>query len=120
MNAPPLVSNARTRSGSLLSSLSALYTLTLRQHLYGKRWMVLGVLFLLPAILAVIVRATAPDVPAINLEFVFVFMLIPQALLPLVALLYGSGIIQDEQEEQTLTYLLIRPMPRWAIYVVKV
>src|SRR5262249_45786545 len=50
----------------------------------------------------------------------FVFLFIPQALLPLVALLYGSGIVQDEQEEQTFTYLLIRPMPRWAIYVVKV
>jgi ABC-2 type transport system permease protein len=50
----------------------------------------------------------------------FVFMFIPQALLPLLALLYGSGIIQDEQEEQTFTYLLIRPMPRWAIYGIKV
>ncbi len=54
------------------------------------------------------------------LEFLFVFMLIPQALLPLLALLYGSGIIQDEQEEQTFTYLLIRPIPRWAIYAIKV
>jgi ABC-2 type transport system permease protein len=51
---------------------------------------------------------------------VFVFLFIPQALLPLVALLYGSGIVQDEQEEQTFTYLLTRPIPRWAIYVVKV
>ncbi len=25
----------------------------------------------------------------------------------------------DEQEEQTLTYLLIRPLPKWAIYVTK-
>jgi ABC-2 type transport system permease protein len=54
------------------------------------------------------------------LEFLLVFMFIPQALLPLVALLYGSGIVQDEQEDQTLTYLLIRPIRRWAIYTVKV
>ena len=47
------------------------------------------------------------------------FMFIPQALLPLVALVYATGIIQDEQEEQTLTYLLIRPIPRWAIFMVK-
>jgi ABC-2 type transport system permease protein len=46
-------------------------------------------------------------------------MLMPQALLPLLALLYASGMIQDEQEEQTITYLLIRPLPRWALYVVK-
>jgi ABC-2 type transport system permease protein len=46
-------------------------------------------------------------------------MFIPQALLPLVALLYASGVIQDEQEEQTLTYLLIRPLSKWMIYIVK-
>jgi len=109
---PPLVFNS--------VPLWALYTLTLRQHLHGKRWLVVGALFLLPAVLAGVVRATAPDVPSIVLEFLFVFLLIPQALLPLVALLYGSGIVQDEQEEQTFTYLLIRPIPRWAIYVIKV
>jgi ABC-2 type transport system permease protein len=111
----------RERSGGFgPSALAALYTLTLRQHFHGKRWLVLGALFTAPAALAALVRATAPDVPPIQLEFMFVFMLIPQALLPLVALLYGSGVIQDEQEEQTFTYLLIRPIPRWAIYAVKV
>jgi ABC-2 type transport system permease protein len=103
-----------------MTALGALYVLTVRQHLHGKRWLVLGALLLLPALLAALVRATAPDVQPILLEFLFVFMLVPQALLPLVALLYGSGIVQDEQEEQTLTYLLIRPIPRWAIYTVKV
>ena len=29
------------------------------------------------------------------------------------------GIVQDEQEEQTMTYLLIRPIPKWALYSVK-
>src|SRR5262249_8235859 len=79
-----------------------------------------GLLFLAPAVLAGVVRATAPDAPPPVLEFLFAFMFIPQALLPLVALVYGTGIVQDEQEEQTFTYLLIRPMPRWAIYAVKV
>jgi ABC-2 type transport system permease protein len=94
--------------------------LTLRQHLHGRRWMIVGLVFLTPALLAGLVRATASDAIPREVEFIFVFMFIPQALLPLVALLYGSGIIQDEQEEQTFTYLLIRPIPRWAIYVVKV
>jgi ABC-2 type transport system permease protein len=110
----------RTRSGGFgLTPLAALYMLTLRQHMHGRRWLVLGVLFLTPAVLALIVRLTAPDVPTTVEEFLFVFMLIPQALLPLLALLYASGIIQDEQEEQTFTYILIRPIAKWAIYVVK-
>src|SRR5262249_40135516 len=37
----------------------------------------------------------------------------------LTALLYAAGIIQDEVEEQTFTYLLARPLPRWAIYVTR-
>jgi ABC-2 type transport system permease protein len=102
-----------------LTAFAALYTLTLRQHLHGKRWLVLGALLLTPALLAIILQLTAPDVPGIVLEFALVFMFIPQALLPLVALLYGSGIIQDELEEQTFTYLLVRPIPKWAIYGIK-
>jgi ABC-2 type transport system permease protein len=102
------------------TGLAALYQLTLRQHLHGKRWIIMVILFLLPAGLADLVRLTAPrEVPSIVLEFMFVFMLIPQAVLPLAALIYASGIIQDEQEDQTITYLLIRPLPKWAIYVVK-
>src|SRR4029078_2192427 len=30
-----------------------------------------------------------------------------------------SGIIQDEQEEQTITYLLIRPIRKWLLYWIK-
>ncbi|HKB41679.1 MAG TPA: ABC transporter permease, partial [Gemmataceae bacterium] len=97
----------------------ALYWLTVRQHLHGKRWIVIGVLFLLPAGLAVLIRSTATNVPPIAIEFLLAFMFIPQALLPLVALVYATGIIQDEQEEQTLTYLLTRPIRRWAIYLIK-
>ncbi len=111
--------SGRRSRGVNLTVLWTLYVLTLRQFLHGKRWMVVAVLFLLPAGLAVLVRFLDPDVPSIILEFLFAFMLIPQALLPLLALIYASGMIHDEQEEQTITYLLVRPLPRWALYVVK-
>jgi ABC-2 type transport system permease protein len=96
-----------------------LYTLTLRQHLHGKRWIIMVILFLLPAGLADIVRLTNHRIPIVGIEFMFVFMLIPHAIVPLAALIYATGIINDEQEEQTITYLLIRPLPKWAIYVTK-
>jgi ABC-2 type transport system permease protein len=99
--------------------LWALYLLTLRQYLRGKRWLVVGLLFLIPAGIAVLVRTTSGEVPPIALEFILVQMFIPQVLLPFVALLYASGIIQDEQEEQTITYLLIRPIAKWSLYLVK-
>src|SRR5580693_24008 len=98
---------SRAPQTSRLASLWALYTLTLRQHLHGKRWMVMAALFLLSAGLAILIRATAPDLPPVQLEFIVAFMFIPQAILPLLALVYASGIVRDEQEEQTMTYLLI-------------
>lgn len=100
-------------------SMWTLYKLAVRQYLHGKRWMVMTLLFLLPAALALLVRHTARNVTSLELEFSFSFMLIPQAILPLAALVFASGIIQDELEEQTITYLLIRPIPRWGIYAVK-
>jgi len=119
LSARPAPGEDRHVRGPSLRALWALYVLTLRQHLHGRRWMVSAALFLLPAGLAVFVRATAPDVPPRGMEFIFAFMFIPQALLPLVALLYASGIVQDEQEEQTITYLLVRPIPKSALYAVK-
>lgn len=117
---PPSATHA-SHGGALppLGALWTLFVLTLRQHVRGKRWMVMGALFLLPSALAILIRTTAREAPSIVSEFMLVWMLIPQALLPLLALLYASGIVQDEQEEQTITYLLVRPIPKWAMYVVK-
>jgi ABC-2 type transport system permease protein len=101
-----------------LSALAALFVLTLRQQTRGLRLIVLCLLFALPAGLAVLIRAVSSPSP-VTLELVLVFHMIPHALVPLTALLYGAGMIQDEIEEQTLTYLLMRPLPRWALYVTK-
>jgi ABC-2 type transport system permease protein len=110
--------NDSATPASRLQSCWTLYLLTLRQHLHGRRWIAVALLFLLPAALAVLIRSAPPTVHRF-IEFVLVWILIPQALLPLVALLYASGIIQDEQEDQTITYLLIRPIPKWMLYWIK-
>jgi ABC-2 type transport system permease protein len=101
------------------AALAALFGLTLRQDLRGRRLFVLSVLFLLPSVLAALLRlAPQPPKPG-DVEFALVFVLIPHALVTLTALLYAAGIVQDEVEEQTLTYLLLRPLPRWALYVTR-
>jgi ABC-2 type transport system permease protein len=103
-----------------VGALAALFVLSLRQHARGRRLLVLALLFALPSVLAAVVSLAArhPPQPG-DLEFAFVFNLIPHTLVPLTALLYAAGLIRDEAEEQTLTYLLMRPLPRWALYVVK-
>src|SRR5580692_6403699 len=105
--------------GSRMTPLWALFLLALRQNLHGKRPLVMGLLLILPACLVLLVRATSIEANSGVLEFSFIFMLIPHALLPLVALVYAMGVIQDEQEAQTITYLLIRPISKWALYCVK-
>lgn len=121
MNAPPTAAAEAVVLSRRpdLRALAALFVLTLRQHFRGRRLLVLSLLFALPGVLAAVVAVTSRGAPAAALEFAFVFNLIPHALAPLAALLYAAGIIQDEVEEQTLTYLLLRPLPHWALYLVR-
>jgi ABC-2 type transport system permease protein len=113
--APPA---PRSRSGEL-SALAALFVLTVRQHTHGRRLLVLGLLYLLPCALAVVLRSLPKPAPADAMEFALVFSLLPHGLAPLTALLYAAGVVSDEVEEQTLTYLLLRSVPRRALYLTK-
>src|SRR5579871_6740372 len=110
------IREAPIRRGFMLSALAALFILTLRQNLRGRRLLVLSLLFLLPVVLPGVIKWAPDSPPPEALEFAFVFNLIPHLLAPLTALLYAAGAIQDEVEDQTLTYLLLRPLPRWALY----
>src|SRR5262249_8351577 len=111
--------NLRRSYGREISALAALFVLTVRQHTHGRRMLVLGLLYALPCGLAILLRSLSSPAPAEILEFALVFNLLPHGLAPLTALLYAAGVIQDEVEEQTLTYLLVRTLPRWALYVTK-
>jgi len=101
------------------SAIAALFVLTVRQHTHGRRLFVLGLLYLLPCALAILLRNIPKPADAESLEFALAFNLLPHGLAPLTALLYAAGVIQDEVEEQTLTYLLLRSVPRWALYLTK-
>ncbi|HLJ95113.1 MAG TPA: ABC transporter permease [Gemmataceae bacterium] len=113
------VSELRLPLASRLASFGELFWLTLRQHTHGRRLVVLVLLLALPCVLAIMLRSLSRPAPADILEFALVFGLIPHALAPLTALLYAAGMIQDEVEGQTLTYLLLRPLPKWTIYLTK-
>jgi ABC-2 type transport system permease protein len=102
-----------------LSALATVLAITAGRQMRGKRIWALVILFAVPAVLALVIRKYDPSYDPANQENVLVFGLIPQAIIPLTALLFASGLVQDDVEEQTLTYFLIRPVPRWAIYLVK-
>lgn len=102
-----------------LSACAALFVLTLRQYTHGRRLLVLGLLFALPCVLAIVLRSLPQPAPADALEVALIFHLLPHGLAPFTALLIAAGMVQDEVEEQTLTYLLLRSLPRWALYLTK-
>lgn len=118
MTAAELTIPRRTIANEL-SAAGALFVLTVRQHTHGRRLLVLGALYLLPCLLAVVLRALPQPAPADALEFALVFTLLPHGLAPLTALLYAAGVISDEVEEQTLTYLLVRSIPKWLLFLTK-
>jgi ABC-2 type transport system permease protein len=115
---------AGTRRLPNFRAIAALLVLALRQQVRGWRPVMLTLLFLLPIGLVTLAFLTSPETqrrpsPGGMLEFTFLFNLIPHAMAPLAALLCSAGIIRDEIEEQTLTYVLLRPISRAAIYAVK-
>jgi ABC-2 type transport system permease protein len=112
-------SEVRRFPGAELSGLATLFVLSLRQQTRGRKLLVLVLLYAMPCALAIVLRSLSRPAPADILEFALIYNLVPHALAPLTALLYAGGMIQDEVEEQTLTYLLVRPLPRPALYVCK-
>jgi ABC-2 type transport system permease protein len=107
------------RHGINGTALGALFGLAIRQQVRGWRLWLFVVLFALPSGMAVVARNLNRPPESVVLENFLVYMLFPHVLLPLAALLNASAMVQDEVEGQTLTYLLVRPLPRGAIYLTK-
>jgi ABC-2 type transport system permease protein len=105
-------------SGLDFSALAALFWLSIRQQCRAKRLIVVAFLFALPSIIAIIIRTVGTNDRPVDKEFALLFNIVP-LLAALTALLYASGMIQDEFEDQTLTYIVVRPIPKWAIYLAK-
>jgi ABC-2 type transport system permease protein len=103
----------------VVSSIVTLFDISIGRLCRTRRLLVVALLFALPVAFAILARVYNEDFRADEIEAALIFLFIPNALVPLTALLYTSGMIQDEVEEQTLTYLLVRPLPRWSIYVAK-
>ncbi len=101
---------------------AALFTvvrITIARQNRGLRLLAMVAMFALPIAFALLIRRFLPAYRPAPVESGLVFGLIFTALVPLAALLLASGMVQDDVEEQTLTYLLIRPIPRWGIYLAK-
>jgi len=102
-----------------LSALATVLGITASRLLRGRRIWLFLLLFVAPTALLLLVRHNDAHYEAEEAERVILFVLFFHAVIPLAALLFAASLVQDDVEEQTLTYFLIRPIPRWMIYVVK-
>jgi len=110
-----------------LGALWTSFTLTLKGLLQWKRLALLVLLSLVPLIGVAVFRWVGshnPKTPMnagdyLQFEFYAVLVYYSSVVAPLTILLLATGMIRDEQENQTLTYLLMCPIPRWALYLSK-
>jgi ABC-2 type transport system permease protein len=111
----------RLRGAFSVPAWLTLLKIAVQQIVRGRRLLVLVLLFLLPTVLTLLIRYYNDDYlnEVDDVRRLILFLMIPQALVPLTALILASGMVRDEVEGQTLTYLLIRPLPRPSIYVAK-
>lgn len=100
-----------------------LVSLATRQLLGRKRSLLIALVLALPIVIALIYRFAADPDPGITpSEFALglVQRLILTLLLPLVALVLGTGAMGAEIEDGTAIFLVTKPIARWRIMIVKI
>jgi len=95
----------------------------LKNAFRSKRVLWMGILGFVPVVVAGFLLVVPPvigrSVDASSYFREIAFSLHLHILLPLFSALVGAGIIADEIEDQTLPYLLTRPVPKWRLAVSK-
>jgi len=96
-----------------------LLAMSLRSVLRGKRVIAVGLLPLLVALVAVLLRVTAGDADRTGGYTALADGLLLALVVPLVALVLGVNAFGDERDERTLGLLLATTLPRARIAVTK-
>lgn len=86
----------------------------------GRRRSLLVVLFAaIPVLVAALIRISGSTSDAVALSADLLDPLIVRAVLPLVALVFGTAVLGSELEDGTAVYLLVKPIERWRIIAAK-
>jgi ABC-2 type transport system permease protein len=102
---------------------AAIVWVSLRAVLGRRRMVLLVLLAGVPVLLALLLRAGGTSAEAVGgssrVASNVIDLLVVRAVLPLVALVLGTGVLGTELEDGTAVYLLTKPVPRWQIVVAK-
>lgn len=100
--------------------IGVVYRLTLRQMLGRGRTILIGLLALLPVLIALVYRLGSEDTQQQEwAATVLLDGLVVSTLLPLAALVYGTAALGAEIEDGTAVYLLSKPIARSRIVLAK-
>ncbi len=103
-----------------MSALLAIVRVTIRQLLGGKRVWVLGILGLLPALVMLLAGRTMSDDRAFDFFHEAPFAVLIVVVIPITSLVLGAASLGDERRQDTLSFLALRPIPRWRITAAKI
>jgi ABC-2 type transport system permease protein len=95
--------------------LSALFVMSLRQAVPVKRTIILVLIQLVPALVYLLSTQNRTDAAALE-SFVAIgaSMLLGLAV-PVVAIVLGAGALGAERRDETLSFIAMRPIPRFAL-----
>lgn len=93
--------------------------LTLRQQLSVPRLIAMALLMALPILVAVVFALSANEERDDTFAADLLDNLVLLGVLPLIALLVGTGVLGNEVEEGTVAYLLLKPIDRGDIVLSK-
>lgn len=103
----------------IVVAIGEMTDLAWRQLVRSKQLIGIGLAILFAVGLSyVIYRDGGTTTDAANFQFTQVFLL-SAVIVPLIALLFGTGALASERESGTLTYLFTRPFPRAAVVLGK-
>ncbi len=92
----------------------------LRDLLKARRLAVAVVLIVGPALIGLVIRlATRARFDGVATYGALASLLVFGFVLPILAVVFGTGVIAQEMEQKTIVYLLTRPVPRWRILFAK-
>ena len=104
--------------GAAAIAIPEIVSVTVRQLLGRRRTLMLILLSCVPVLLAVAFRA-AGEVETSRFTRIVFDVMYMTILLPLVAVLFGTGAFGSEMEDGTIVYLLAKPVPRYALVLAK-
>jgi len=108
-----------------MSPLNAVFRLSLAVLLKSRRTLVIGLLCFMPVLgaaagsMLVLSGLASHEVTGYFIYGNTIVSAHVYVLLVVVTLFYGTALVSDELEDKTLTYLLMRPVPKATIYIGK-